>query len=658
MNSLNRKPANKTEESEETEGANSDFAWVEGLQLWPAFGDDENYENTSTSTQSSTSYSKGPTKQREGGLDIPSSARYRGVNPLASQLGLIESLLEGFAKNQTSSGSSSQATSDSDLLNTIADQLFKLVVVQQEEKKQTEKTARDIEKLAKSQVKQEILKKAPPSPSLATRTADTLTTVEDFLAWEKWAETLQRTIKTNPSSSEASAYEGSELSKLVSSSKQPDPALASNPDVRMAARLLKDATNRIEYLVNEASTATASVQELVVRASQASKSVDGWTNDIVKAAEAMARDRGLNVQQVTESALETTRYAANMVSVANILFAAGYAKGSKAVDLEGLRSGESSSSATVLGSSESELEQQQQEEVRKPLLSNFASARAVSPVQYPPVVIKGAEMGTLAGVVYDDHAVGCQKLGHSLVANGTTTDVAWMVSDSMAYEEDFQEVSHDAKNDNDNKQKKMPIMVRTITIRGFDASDESVDRERILNTICSPEPTIIDESLPDIAFHSGLLQTARDIYDETKKYIEWTSPNHKIVFNGHSIGGSLSILLLLIMTLDKGTEYVQQKVLKTYSHGSPPIARKMADINAATSSSNGYDCGVLESFGLESSMVYSYIQPWVCSTMTVHLALLEVSLMCSLSAARVASQTSLITFTLIDYSSRIQLLGS
>ena len=124
MNSLNRKPANKTEESEETAGANNDFAWVEGLQLWPAFGDDENYENTSTSTQSSTSYSKGPTKQREGGLDIPSSARYRGVNPLASQLGLIESLLEGFAKAHEASTTTPIRHATIFLINLILTQMF------------------------------------------------------------------------------------------------------------------------------------------------------------------------------------------------------------------------------------------------------------------------------------------------------------------------------------------------------------------------------------------------------------------------------------------------------------------------------------------------------------------------------------------------------
>jgi hypothetical protein len=62
----------------------------------------------------------------------------------------------------------------------------------------------------------------------------------------------------------------------------------------------------------------------------------------------------------------------------------------------------------------------------------------------------------------------------------------------------------------------------------------------------------MDADYPDILFHSGLLATARKLYKELMKYVDWASPNHKLVLNGHSIGGSLAILFLFLMTIDRG----------------------------------------------------------------------------------------------------------
>ena len=96
-----------------------------------------------------------------------------------------------------------------------------------------------------------------------------------------------------------------------------------------------------------------------------------------------------------------------------------------------------------------------------------------------------------------------------------------------------------------------PFLVRTITIRGFDASDEDVDRELLLNRICTADPVSI-KSGTGVSVHSGLLDIARAIFKDIRQYIDWTAPTHKIVLNGHSVGGSLSTLLLLLMVKEYG----------------------------------------------------------------------------------------------------------
>ena len=219
----------------------------------------------------------------------------------------------------------------------------------------------------------------------------------------------------------------------------------------------------------------------------------------------------------------------------------------------------SSSSSSLDDNDSSSLSQHHQ----PPLFGDFSTARRIEPCEYDNVVIKGAEMGSLAGAVYEDHMLSSHKLGHSLVANGTTANVAWMVTDAVMDGDQYKSAyRHGDDDDNDNDDRNgdsttttspASMMVRTITIRGFDASDESVDREEILNDICTATSEPMDDATADrVVFHKGLLSVARQIYAETKKYIDWASPNHRIVLNGHSVGGSLSILILLLITSERG----------------------------------------------------------------------------------------------------------
>jgi Lipase (class 3) len=216
-----------------------------------------------------------------------------------------------------------------------------------------------------------------------------------------------------------------------------------------------------------------------------------------------------------------------------------------------------------------------------------------------PEILKAAEMGCLSGAIYEDTVPRTHNLQQTIVARGMTEDVSWMITDSIADQSSFGVMKHNAAT---------PFVVRTITIRGYDASDAEVDRVRLLNLIAdaSPErirPTTSTSSA--VVGHSGLLKIARAIYKDVKPFIEWTAPHHKIVLNGHSIGGSVSLFILFLMTLDKGADFTKKKVIKVYTFGSPPIVRMESKPRLAKDG-----CEVLEAFDLPSCLVMAYVQPW------------------------------------------------
>ena len=88
-------------------------------------------------------------------------------------------------------------------------------------------------------------------------------------------------------------------------------------------------------------------------------------------------------------------------------------------------------------------------------------------------------------------------------------------------------------------------------------------------------------------------------------------------------GGSLANLVLFLLTLDKGTEFVEERVLRVYTFGSPPVTA-LSESKTSSSSSNGsgdgskrrktsssrVHCSVLESLGLPTNLVWAFVQPW------------------------------------------------
>ncbi len=332
---------------------------------------------------------------------------------------------------------------------------------------------------------------------------------EEQLSWE----TIQRNIKD-----------------LVESPTTFTPSF----ELSMAAEVaLKEATNNIEEFLNDATSSFSpeKVQTLLALTSR-SLAVDQnadvfkeTMDKIVAAAETLAREQGVDVSEAAMQARATTKQTAEFVHFANGLLVAGY------VRRDGMRS-------QLMTENDKDLLENwniptSDDASTKPLFDNYESAEAIPKEETRCVIQKGAEMALLAGAIYQDALEQSHSIGHSIVANGTSADVAWMVTDSLAYEEDFKK--------DEVVTKETPTLVRTITIRGYDASDESVDREKLLFNICDAAPVPLGDGSSNIKLHKGLSQVSREVYKDILPYIDMAGPNHKIILNGHSIGGEIHV---------------------------------------------------------------------------------------------------------------------
>ena len=364
--------------------------------------------------------------------------------------------------------------------------------------------------------------------------------------------------------------------------------------------LLKEATAKIEEFIHDASEAISpdTVQNLILDASKKLK-LDGGSDvfkkieGIVEVVELIAMKQGLDVSEAATQARATVTDTSELLQAASGLLVAGYTNG-----------GHSDSEMFQMASDVDE----NSVETANPLFYRYPSARTVSHDEFTQSVTKGVEMAKLIEAVYDDMVPGNHDLDHSLVANGTTSDVAWMVTDSIGYNSEFNHKNGTIFNEaSDNMQ---PILIRTITLRGFDASDEKVDRERLLNQICTANPVKLGDEKKDIECHNGLNEIAKELYSKMLHFIHQLGPNHKVVITGHSVGGSLAVLLLLLLTEEFGADFVRSKVLRVFTYGSPPVTRFTRMKKEKSSKKRPSNLSVLNSFGLPESIVYGYVQPW------------------------------------------------
>ena len=399
-----------------------------------------------------------------------------------------------------------------------------------------------------------------------------VTDLEELSAWTEWVGSLQNRI--------------SEQLGGGAKKKSQSPVVAER---KLLDGILQQATMQIESFISEATNilTTDSIEDFVVKASQVIEqgTSTNTTSNLIAAAKEMAVERGLDVYEAAERAKEAIEYSTTLVTVADQVIRNGYVPGDSVADNLELPK----EVPKIDGS--------------RALFADFVSATELS--EYSDQVGKAAEMGLISGAIYEETIQRMHNLGHTIVSMGVSEDVRWMISDSVAPASSFDE----SKIDGDRNKKQ--LMIRTISIRGYDASDENVDRELLLNRICTAQPEKL-KSISGLSFHSGLLGIARGIYRDIKQYVDWTAPNHKIVLTGHSVGGSLSLLLMFLMAQDRGIDFVRKKILRVYTFGSPPVVRLDKEKKPPQTGRSGVDrrCEILDKVSLPPSLVEGYVQPW------------------------------------------------
>lgn len=301
--------------------------------------------------------------------------------------------------------------------------------------------------------------------------------------------------------------------------------------------IVKETSSRVESIVSAASTAISPdvFGSIVKQARKALQFQDG----LVEAATSIARDQGLDDSEAAERARNTTDYVAELVSVADSVLRYGYVAKEKNAAIGDRKKRKEEADEILEGSIPTST---------GTLFQNIETARAISYSEFGPGISTLAEMGWLSGGIYEDQMMDRGfELGHSIVAEGISSDVYWMVTDSIENESDFKGKT-DRGDGND-------VPVRTVIIRGFDASDERVDREVLFTEICNLQAQPFGEKYPDVLVHRGLFMLATAVYKDIKKYIDWSAPSQKIVLAGHSVGGTLSILVTLMLARDRGGRF-------------------------------------------------------------------------------------------------------
>lgn len=396
-------------------------------------------------------------------------------------------------------------------------------------------------------------------------------------SWGSFVTTLQQSFG-NETATVTAAVEPSEAGSPTSSN--------------LATDIFQEASNRVESVLAAASTAVS--PDVFTSVINQARNVLRLQDDLVAVATSTARDRGLDSFEAAERARNTTDYVASLVAVADQVLRSGYVQKEEDAAIGNRKRREEEANEilqdTAFASTTS-----------KPLFEKISSARAISYDEFGPAISTIAEMGWLSGGIYEEGFERSHELGHSIVAEGISSDVYWMVTDSIENDADFRNGKTGVKGND--------IPARTIVVRGFDASDERVDREWLLKEICNLEPQLFDEKYPELLVHKGLFGLTESIYEDLKKYIDWSAPSQKIILTGHSVGGSISILLTLMLARDRGAQFVRDKILRVFTFGSPPTLMFNPEVQPRKKvKSEG--CEILDIFGLPASLVYGSVQPW------------------------------------------------
>ena len=167
--------------------------------------------------------------------------------------------------------------------------------------------------------------------------------------------------------------------------------------------------------------------------------------------------------------------------------------------------------------------------------------------------LKGASVAVrLASHVYKvgDIEPWVRREGFTLMAEGETNCTRWYVCDKRAGEA----TTH-----------------RWVIVRGAAWNNEKVDRVRLSTQIGKawPSPLHEEKGAPPVVVHTGVKEMADEFWPDVSPWITSTPNGAQLCFAGHSLGGSMAMLLMAWSKLRLGVD--PRAMDPCWTFGSPPV---------------------------------------------------------------------------------------
>ena len=174
--------------------------------------------------------------------------------------------------------------------------------------------------------------------------------------------------------------------------------------------------------------------------------------------------------------------------------------------------------------------------------------------------------------------------------------------------------SRDNENDDDGDDigAKTVYIERTVVARGAVwGDDQKVNRAKLSQQISKVWPT--SEVIPNVICHTGVLEMVEDFWNELVPYLTKDLPKEckKITYCGHSLGGSMAVLLACLAKLRLGIPDDIETSVHTY--GSPNIlALDQTALMKMKKENNDddnikYPNSALEAIGFEESVLRAHV---------------------------------------------------
>lgn len=134
--------------------------------------------------------------------------------------------------------------------------------------------------------------------------------------------------------------------------------------------------------------------------------------------------------------------------------------------------------------------------------------------------------------------------GFKVVANGATGATAWCVCDDLKTNERF------------------------VVVRGAAWNQPDTDRNKLSWQIAKVWPMALRRGTPVVA-HQGVLEMVDEFWGELKPHLVDGAFNGRFQFTGHSLGGSMALIIAVKCRLELGIE--ASRIAPVHKFGSPPV---------------------------------------------------------------------------------------